>query len=101
MALLVDRDVGEIAIGNEDRLCLLPPDHPGFEMHGDRRTTHAHQTAVHGYEVADIDGLAKIHRVDRYRDVARLGDLGREYAAADIHLAEQPAAENVTVLIGV
>jgi hypothetical protein len=35
------------------------------------------------------------------RDGSRLRNLGSEDAAADIHLAEQPASKDVTVGVGV
>ena len=36
LALLVDRDKGDVAVGHEDRrLALLTATHPGFEMHRD------------------------------------------------------------------
>src|SRR4051794_20267064 len=70
MAVLVDRDIGEIAVGHEDRLQLASPQRPGFEMDGERGATDAYEVGVDRDEVADIDGLAKIHRVDRDRDGA-------------------------------
>src|SRR5262249_39421322 len=100
-ALVVDRDVRKIAVGHQDRLDLLAPDHPGLEMHRDRGAAEAHELGVHGDEVADIDRLPEIDRVDRNRHVAGLGDLGGIHAAADVHLAQKPAAENIAVLVGV
>src|SRR3954454_4778325 len=52
-------------------------------------------------QVTDKHRFAKIHRLDCNRDRARFCDLGCEDAAADVHLDEQPTAENVTVRVGV
>ena len=91
MAVLVDRDVGEIAVGHEDRLHLPAAQHPGFEMHGDRGAADANEVGVDRDEIADIDGLAKIHRLDRDRDSARLRDLGANTPPpTSIWLSSQP-----------
>src|ERR1700742_3689964 len=71
-AFIVDRDIGEIAVGNEDRLHFLAPKHPGFEMHGDRGPADPHQIGVDRNQIADEHGFAEIHRLDRDRDRARL-----------------------------
>jgi len=68
---------------------------------GDRGSADPDQRGVHGDEIADINRLAEIHGFDRHRDGAGFRDLGGENAAADIHLAEQPAAEDIAVLVGV
>src|SRR3984893_8005410 len=36
MALVVDRDVSEIAVGHQNGIRLLAPQHPGFEVDGER-----------------------------------------------------------------
>jgi hypothetical protein len=100
-ALLVDRDVGKIAVGHQDRLPVLTAQRPGLEMDRDRGPADPNQIGMHRDEVADIDGLAKIHRIDRDRDGARIRDLGSKHTAADIHLAEQPAAKDVAIGVGV
>ena len=42
---------------------------------------------------ANCYGLAKGHRLNGHGDGACLGHFGSGHAAAEIHLAEQPAAE--------
>ncbi len=53
--------------------------------------------------VADKHRLVKHHPVDRDRDrsAAPARSLRREIAASEIHLRQQPAAEDVTVWVGV
>jgi hypothetical protein len=70
-------------------------------MDRDRGAPDPHQIGVDGHEIPHIDGFAEIHRFNRDRHRARLGDLGSEHAAADIHLAQQPATENVAIGVGV
>src|SRR5690242_8822686 len=65
LTLLVDRDIGEIAVGDQDRLCLLAARYPGFEMDGDRGAADTNELAIDGDEVADIDRFSEVHRVDR------------------------------------
>src|SRR6476646_766306 len=101
MTLIVDRDVGKIAVGHQDRICFLATQHPGLEVDGDRGPTDPNQIGVNRDHVTDEYRLAKTHGFDRYRDRTRFCNLGREDSAADIHLAEQPAAKNIAVLVGV
>src|SRR5260221_100827 len=99
MALIVDRDVSEVAVGHQYRMHLLAAQHPGLEMDGNRGLADPDQIGVNRDYVADEHRFAKIHRIDCDRHRPGLRDLGRKDAAADIHLAEQPAAENVAVRI--
>jgi len=101
MSLIIDRDIGEIAVGHQDRLHLLAAQHPGLEMDRDRRLADLDKIGMHGNEIADKHGFAEIHRIDGNRHRARFRNLGGKDAAADVHLAEQPAAKDVAVLIGV
>ena len=70
-------------------------------MNRDRRAPDPHQIGVDRNEIADIDGFAKVHRLDRNGHGAGFRDLGSEHAAADIHLAQQPAAEDVAIGVGI
>src|ERR1700722_5705569 len=101
MSLIVDRDIGEIAVGHQDRMHLLAAQHPGLEMDRNRSLADPDQIGVHGNQIADENRLAEIHRVDSDGHRARFYGLGCKDSAADIHLAEQPAAENIAVLVGV
>ena len=82
-------------------MCFLAAQNPCFDVNRDRGFSDPNQIGVDGNHVADEHWFAKIHRLDRHRDRARFCHLGREDSAADIHPAEQPAAENVAVLVGV
>src|SRR5882724_12479723 len=55
MAVVVDRNVRKVAVGDEDRLLFLAAQHPGFEMDGDRGAADLHNVGMHGDEIADID----------------------------------------------
>ena len=101
VAVVVNRDIGEIAVGHQDRLRFPAAQHPGLEMHRHRGLADPDKIGMHGNEIADIDGLAEIHRLDRNRHGARFGEFGREDAAADVHLAKQPATENIAILVGI
>src|ERR1700722_10291536 len=101
MAGIVDRDIGEIAVGHQDRMHLLAAHDPGLDADGDRGLADPHQTGVHGNQIADEHGFSKVHRLDRHRHGARFRGLRGKDAAADIHLAEQPAAENIAILVGI
>ena len=40
-SLIIQRHIGEIAIGYEDAIRLVSPDHPSLDVHGDRRLSNA------------------------------------------------------------
>src|SRR5579883_1574975 len=102
-SLLVERDVSEVALGDEDAAAprLVAADRPGLDAHGDRGPPDADEVGVDAHHVADIDRLLEGHGVDRDGGDPALGDAVGEDAARDVHLAEHPAAEDVAVLIGV
>ena len=57
--------------------------------------------AVTAHEVADVDGPVEAHRLDADGRDASTGAGHRVGPARDVHLREQPAAEDVAVRIGV
>src|SRR3977135_3884047 len=63
LAVVVDRDIGKIAVGDQDRMRFLATQHPGFEMHGDRGLAGPDQIGMNRNDVADIHRFAKIYRV--------------------------------------
>lgn len=97
---VVDGDVGEHAVG--DALLragvVLGPD-----LHGDfhRGVADAVEARVAGDGVADLDGGDEAHGVDRDRDDAAAGVRAGEDGAAEVHLRDEPAAEEVAVGVGV
>ena len=58
------------------------------------------ELAIEAHFVSDKHRLVKHHAVDGYR-APPSGALRRETASGEIHLCEQPSAENVTVRISV
>src|SRR5262245_24763455 len=62
-AVIVQRHVGEVAIGDEDAADLVAPDHPRLDVYGDRRFADADQVGIDAHHVADEDRLAKRHGV--------------------------------------
>ena len=40
-SFIIQRHIGEIAIGYEDAIRLVSPDHPSLDVHGDRRLSNA------------------------------------------------------------
>src|ERR1700761_2859314 len=47
LALIVDRDVGKVTLGDQDRVGRLAAKHPCFEADGDRGPADPHQMGVH------------------------------------------------------
>jgi len=70
MALIVDRNVGKITVGHQDRLHLPAPQHPGLEVDRDRCPADPHQVGMHGNQIADEHRFSEIHGFDRDRDGA-------------------------------
>ena len=75
MSVIVDRDVGKIAVGYQDRIHFIAAQHPGLEVDGDRGPADPHQIGVHRNQIADKDGFAEIHGFDRHRHRAGFRDL--------------------------
>jgi hypothetical protein len=40
-SFVIQRHIGEIAVGYEDAIRLVSPDHPSLDVHGDRRLSNA------------------------------------------------------------
>jgi hypothetical protein len=59
LSLIVDRDVGKIAVGHQDRMCFLAAQNPGFDVDRDRGFSDPNQIGVDGNHVADDTGLRK------------------------------------------
>jgi hypothetical protein len=74
---------------------------PSLDANRHRGASGPHQLAVAADLVADIDRLVKHHRVDGHRGAPAARSLHRQIAAGEIHLGQQPAAENVAVRVGV
>src|SRR5262249_39450278 len=80
---------------------LTAPDHPRLDMNADRGVADTNHFGVDANDIADINRLLEAHGVDGDGYRAALGDFVSEDAAGDVHLAEQPPAENIAVLIRV
>ncbi len=51
MAGIVDRNIGKIAVGHQDRMHFLAAQHPGLEVDGHRGPADPHQIGVHRNQI--------------------------------------------------
>src|SRR5258708_1379902 len=72
MSLIVDRDVGKIAVGHQDRLHFLAAQYPGLEVDRDRGLADPRQVGVDGNHVADEQKLIASIATVTVRDFAIL-----------------------------
>ena len=72
---------------------------PRLDAYGHRCAPGFHQLAVTADLVPDKDRLVKDHPVNRHRRASPTSPPGRQRAAGEIHLREQPAAEYVAVRV--
>src|SRR4051794_36193897 len=96
-----DPDVGEDSLGDFDRRITKSSPHPAFGLYRDRRVADLFDVAKASDLVADHDWAMKIHRGDRDSHHASEGASRGNDRSGKIHLAQQPAAEDVAVRIGV
>src|SRR4051794_940974 len=100
-AVVADRDIGEDTLGHLDPLAAEMATHPGLDTDGDRGAADPRHRGVAAHLVADIDRPVEGHAGHRDGGDAALGTLRGDAAAGEIHLGEQPAAEDIAVRIGV
>ena len=74
---------------------------PDFDFELEGSVAYADAMPVAADDVADFDRADKVHFLNGNGNDASLCDFCRQYAAAQIHLRHNPAAENVLVGIGV
>ena len=74
---------------------------PCLDAHRHRGAPGSHERAVAAHLVADEHRLVEDHGVDRHGGAPPSRALRRQTASGEIHLGEQPSAEDVAVWVGV
>src|SRR5215469_14083133 len=100
-AVLADRNISEDRLGHLARPLRREMAPPRFDTYRHRGAPGFHQLAVTADLVADKDRLMEDHPVDRHRRAAPFRPLHREAPTREIHLRQQPPAEDVAVRVGV
>src|ERR1700722_3401534 len=109
---LLRRDRLRAAIGADAHVSKKPFRHldrrragatqcPTLDLDGDRAVADVLDRTVTGDLVADADRAVKRHGGDGDRHDAAAGAAHRDRRAGEIHLAQEPTAENIAVRIGV
>src|SRR3984957_10129540 len=101
MSIGIDTDIREQTFGDFDRGVASSTPRPALDFDCDRGVADLVDAAIAGDFVADTDRAMKHHSGDSNGYRAAAGAAGGDGGASEIHLADQPAAENVAVRIGV
>src|SRR6478672_10695067 len=96
-SFVIQRHIGKIAVGYEDAIRLVSPDHPSLDVHGDRRLSNADQIGINAHDIAAEHRRAERHGVHGNRCSPSPREGGREDSSRDVHLSEQPPPENISV----
>src|SRR3546814_3277151 len=70
---------------------------PGFDVDRHRGSADAHQMREHRYVVANENRVVELHTLDRHGDGAALRMARSDHARGHVHMAHQPATEDVAI----
>jgi len=97
----VDRHIGEVSFSHELRLRLIAWDRPCLDMYCYRSGADTDQIGIRADDVPYAHRLLESHRVDGDRSGSPFRVRMREDPAGNIHLAQEPPPEDITILIGI
>jgi hypothetical protein len=99
--VIVERNVSKVAVRDQDALGRVASDHPSLDVHGDRCCADSDEIGIDAHDVSDEYRFAERHRVYGDSSCSSTRNRGRENSSCDVHLSEQPSAENIPVLVGI
>src|SRR5207253_6460124 len=100
-AVLVNRNKGELGVGDLDPGALALAHHPDLDIERDRCSPEPLDIGVAADGVADMHRLQKGYVRHRYGYHPSAGMRGRRHLAGQIHQGHDPAAENIALWVAV